>query len=88
MDKLFFNLHMNIHIIYSIAKYGINKPHADNREEAICTALSLAVVWNLYPDYFSDANQYVENEPDERYRPGAKLAKDANYNPEYLIKKI
>lgn len=69
-------------------KYGINKPHADNREEAICTTLSLAVVWNLYPHYFSDANQYVENEPDERYRPGAKLAKDANYNPEYLIKKI
>lgn len=61
-------------------KYGIDKERADSREESICSAASLIVLFHLCPDNFGLYNEYVKALSDEGYRKGAVLAEQTGYD--------
>ena len=68
-----------MHYVYFV-KYGLNKPRANDMEEAICTAASLITLYNLYPERFESYNDYVQKLEYNGYRKGAKVATDIKYS--------
>lgn len=70
---------MGMHYIF-YCKYGIAKKLADKREETICTAASLIVLYNLYPGEFMLYDKYVRECGKEKYVGGADLAMKVNYD--------
>lgn len=48
--------HELTHVVF-LAYFGMNKPHATDEEEIICTAAALIVIKNMYPDYFDTYEQ-------------------------------
>ena len=71
--------HEYMHYIF-YCKYGIAKKLADKREETICTAASLIVLYNLYPGEFMLYDKYVRECGKEKYVGGAYLAMKVNYD--------
>lgn len=71
--------HEYMHYIF-YCKYGIAKKLADKREETICTAASLIVLYNLYPGEFMLYDKYVRECGKEKYVGGADLAMKVNYD--------
>lgn len=68
--------------------YGINKKFANFEEETICTAASLIVIKNLFPNEFDEFNEYVKNIEKSYYRKGADYAEEIGYNPQEIRDKI
>lgn len=69
--------------------FGLNKKRATEIEETICTAASLIVLKNMYPDDFNRYEQYTANLNNLGYRSGVPLAKKICYDMEkikYMIK--
>lgn len=78
--------HELMHYTYFV-KYGLDKKRADDKEEAICTAASLCVVSEMYPDslemyVWNLQNRVIHN----GYRKGVQVAEKVNYNFDRLIK--
>ncbi len=74
--------HELMHYIH-YCHYGFERQHEDIqyiREENVCTAASLIVVHDLYPQYFCDLDAYVRGLLDIRYQKGAELAEQFKYN--------
>lgn len=71
--------HELMHYVYFV-KYGFDKKRADEKEESVCTAASLIVLYNLYPGSFCEYNNYVKNLTSNKYRKGAEVAKMVNYD--------
>lgn len=67
---------------------GLDKPHADSMEETICSAASLIIIKNLFPDEFVAWNNYVDNLKEEHYRKGAGYALSVEYSLRELKNKI
>ena len=78
--------HELTHVVFR-AYFGMNKPHATDEEETICTAAALTVIKNMYPGYF-DTYEQVTSEKEAKYRNGVPLAREISYDMEkikYLI---
>ena len=78
--------HELTHVVF-LAYFGMNKPHATDEEEIICTAAALIVIKNMYPDYF-DTYEQVTSKKEAKYRNGVPLAKEISYEKKkikYLI---
>lgn len=78
--------HELTHVVF-LAYFGMNKPHATDEEEIICTAAALIVIKNMYPDYF-DTYEQVTSKKEAKYRNGVPLAKEISYDMKkikYLI---
>lgn len=74
--------HELMHYIH-YCHYGFERQHEDIqyiREENVCTAASLIVVHDLYPQYFCDLDAYVRGLLDIRYQKGTELAEQFKYN--------
>lgn len=74
--------HELMHYIH-YCHYGFERQHEDIqyiREENVCTAASLIVVHDLYPQYFCDLDAYARGLLDIRYQKGAELAEQFKYN--------
>ena len=69
--------HELTHVVFR-AYFGMNKPHATDEEETICTA-ALTVIKNMYSDYF-DTYEQVTSEKEAKYRNGVPLAKKIFYD--------
>jgi len=77
--------HELMHFVFYV-KYGINKSHADEKEEEICSAAALIIVHKFYPADFNECNKYVKSLQRPDYRKGAEIAEQLNYQFEELIK--
>ena len=80
--------HELTHVVFWVY-WGFNKKHATDIEEAICTAASLIVIKNMYPDYFDEYVRYTASLDNIGYRNGVPLAKKICYDMEkikYMIK--
>ena len=75
--------HELTHVVFR-AYFGINKPLANEEEEAICTAASLIVGNKLFPNSFSAYEKYAECHPRIGYRNGVTLAKKISYDMNLL----
>lgn len=64
--------------------FGLNKKRATEREETICTAASLIVLKNMYPDDFDRFEQSTASEAYIGYRNGVPLAKGISYDMEKI----
>ncbi|MFR5643182.1 MAG: hypothetical protein ACLTK7_08450 [Clostridium paraputrificum] len=68
--------------------FGLNKPFANCREETICSAASLIIIRDLFPDEFNTYNVHVKSLDEECYRRGADYAESIDYSLEKLKDKI
>ncbi|AOY53336.1 hypothetical protein [Clostridium perfringens] len=68
--------------------FGINKKQADFMEEMICTAASLIIIKNLFPDELDDYNDYLKNVETSCYREGPAYAESIQYSFEELKNRI
>ena len=59
---------------------GINKPHANAREETICSAAALITIKHLYPSHFNMCDEHVRGLSNTAYRNGAYLAESIGYD--------
>lgn len=86
-SKIIFQFsHEYVHyIFYSLL--GLDKKIADNREENICTAFSLAFIKKYFPYDFEEYFHYVENLDNLAYSGGAKLGVECDFDL-YMLKKI
>ena len=75
--------HELTHVVFR-AYFGMNKPHATNEEEEICTATSLTVLKHMYPNDFNRYEQYTANLNNLGYRNGVPLAKEVSYDMEKI----
>lgn len=75
--------HELMHYVFYASK-GIDKEIADENEESICTAVSLIVLKELYPDGFEIQNNYVKTLQNEGYRRGADLAASVKYDMQQI----
>lgn len=75
--------HELMHYVFFAAK-GLNREKADEREESICTAVSLIVLKEFYPDGFEIQNKHVKTLQNEGYRRGADLAASINYDMQQI----
>ena len=69
------------YIFYSLQ--GLNKPFADEKEESICTAMSLCILKDFYEDIQIHID-YVKGLEYAGYRNGAAIAEKVNYNSSLL----
>lgn len=74
------------YVFYSY--FGLNKPVANCEEETICTAASLIVIRDLFPNEFNIQNVHVKSLTEECYRRGAEYAESLDYSLEKLKDKI
>lgn len=79
--------HELMHFVFYV-KYGLNKNHADEKEEAICSAAALIIVHKFYPADFNECNNYVKSLQRPDYRKGAEIAEQINYQFGELINVI
>jgi len=79
--------HELMHFVFFV-KYGINKKKADDQEEAICSAASLIVLYNLYPKDFDRCNNYVKSLQYKAWKKGAEIAEEIEYQFAELVKKV
>lgn len=75
--------HELMHYVFYVRK-GIGKELADEKEEAICTAVSLIVIKKFYPHVFETYNAYVRTLPREGYRNGVDIARIIDYDIEKI----
>lgn len=66
------------YVFYSIL--GINKKFADKSEENICSAMSLVLINQIFPDRLNFWLSHVKNLKDERYNGGASIAENVDFN--------
>lgn len=59
---------------------GINKPHANEQEETICSAAALMTIKQLYPLDFGLYDKYIRGLSNTSYRNGAYLAESIGYD--------
>lgn len=60
--------------------YGLNKQPADLQEESICSAMSLCVIKNLYPQVTDFYKELVKNLDNKGYQHGYIIANKLNYD--------
>lgn len=81
--------HELTHFVFYI-HHGISKPLASDHEETICSAASLIIIKNYFPDSFNDCNCHVKTLENIAYRKGANLALSLNYDlgnmKDYILK--
>lgn len=68
--------------------YGLNKPRAINREESICSAVSLISIKELCPNYFEKYLKYVSELKNTSYRDGINIAESCSFNLNEINKMI
>ncbi len=66
------------YVFYSLK--GLDKPKADTYEENICSAMSLIMINMLYPESANKWVTYVHNLKNEKYKNGARIAIDCNFD--------
>ena len=71
--------HELTHVVFW-AYFGMDKPRATEDEEAICTAASLIIIKELYPDYFEMFERSAMSHSYIGYQKGAPLAKELSYD--------
>ncbi len=71
--------HELTHFVFKIY-HGIHKPKANDLEETICTAASLIIVKELYPEDFDEKNHYVKALRYIGYSNGAEFARLLGYD--------
>ena len=87
-EKIAFQFaHELMHYVY-YSKYGLKKQKAGEKEESVCTAASLIILHDLYPESFNEYNNYVKSLSDEGYRKGVEVAKSVDYKLDNLEKLI
>lgn len=69
------------YVFYSLQ--GLNKPFAGEKEESICTAMSLCILKYFYED-IQIYIDYVKGLENVGYRNGAALAEEVNYDSSLL----
>ena len=69
------------YVFYAIQ--GIDKPFADEKEESICSAMSLCILKDFYEDIERYIN-HVKGLENLGYRNGAAIAEDVNYESSLL----
>lgn len=68
--------------------YGFNKPSAVEREESICSAVSLITIKELCPNDFQRYLEHVNNLDNVAYRNGIIIAKSCSFNINEIKKLI
>ncbi|MFV0239156.1 MAG: hypothetical protein ACK5H4_03825 [Lacrimispora sphenoides] len=71
--------HELMHYVFFAIK-GINKERAGIEEESICSAASLIMINELYPEDFSFNYEHVKNLRDEGYKKGAEVAESVEFD--------
>ncbi len=71
--------HELMHYVFFAIK-GINKERAGIEEESICSAASLIMIKELYPEDFPLNCLHVKNLSDEGYRKGAEVAESVDFD--------
>jgi len=71
--------HELTHLVFR-SYLGLNKPHANDQEEAICTAASLITLKILYPEAFGPYVEHVRELSNTAYREGAELATSIDFD--------
>ena len=79
--------HELTHVVFR-AYFGMDKPRANDKEEALCTAAALMVIKMLCPNDFEFYEDYTANLEYCGYRNGVLLAKTLEYDMEYLRNEI
>lgn len=75
--------HELMHYLFYV-KYGLDKPAANDLEESICTAVSLIVLKNLYPDELDEYIEYVNSLSYDGYRYGGEIARRVDYDMQQI----
>lgn len=84
-DKIVFQFaHELMHIVFR-AIWGIDKPHANDEEESICTAAALIAVKITCPEEFEAYCAHVKGLPNRGYRGGTCIAENAQYSLPHLL---
>lgn len=68
--------------------FGLNKPQANYMEEVICSAASLIVIKELFPNDFDSFNNHVKYYASYPYNEGAAYAELIEYSLDELKNKI
>lgn len=71
--------HELTHFVFR-AYLGINKPHANEQEETICSAAAVMTIKLLYPLDFSSYDKHIRGLGNNAYRNGAYLAESIQYD--------
>lgn len=71
--------HELMHYVFFAIK-GIKKEKAGIEEESICSAASLIMVKELYPEDFLFNYEYVKKLTNEGYRKGAEIAENVGFD--------
>lgn len=79
--------HELMHYVFYV-KYGLEGRVVDEREESICTAASLIVLYQMYYNSFIVNDEYCKTHEKEEYRLGVKIAEQVGYNMEELKKLV
>lgn len=66
------------YVFYAIQ--GLDKEKANAEEESICSAASLILVKELYPEDFLSNYAHVKNLKEEEYRKGAEVAEGVEFD--------
>jgi len=79
--------HELMHFVYFV-KYGLGKDLNNFQEESICSAASLIIVRDLYPERFDEYNKHLKKADKSHYRKGTEVAAKVNYQFEELLKTV
>ena len=71
--------HELTHVVFR-AYFGMDKPRATEDEEAICTAASLIIIKELYPDHFETFERRAMSHSYSGYQKGVPLAEELSYD--------
>ena len=84
-DKIIFQFaHELMHIVFR-AIWGIDKPHANDNEEGICTAAALIAVKTICPEKFDAYYSHIKGLTNPGYHSGAYIAENAQYDLHHLL---
>ena len=67
--------HELTHVVFR-SYFGMDKPKANENEEAICTAAALIIIKKMYPNDFAAFEQSAASQSNNGYRMGVPLAKE------------
>lgn len=79
--------HELTHVVFT-SYLGINKPKANEEEEALCTATALIALKKLYPNAFFKYERYTATLVNNAYREGVVIAKSFAYDLKQIRTRI
>lgn len=79
--------HELAHVVFR-AYLGINKPKANDEEEALCTATALITLEKMYPNALIKYEEYTAAHVNSAYREGVLIAKSFAYDLKQIRTRI